>query len=91
MEGQIPLSQLARRLAALPGVRTPPPSYRELYNLVVDGTLAEAEYRTGRWYFAEDQLPAIALKLGLAVLTPAEPALHPRRRRTETEEPAAAA
>jgi hypothetical protein len=83
-EGKVPLSELARKLAALPGVRTPPPSYRKLYNLVVDNELP-AERENGRWYFAEDQLPAIALRLGLAVLTPAEPVVKPRRQRRSEE------
>jgi hypothetical protein len=79
-EGKVPLSQLPRRLAALPGVRVPAPSYRSLYNLVVDGVLA-ADNLNGRWYFDEDRLPGIALMLGLATLTPAEPSATPRRPR----------
>jgi hypothetical protein len=76
---QVPLSQLPRRLAALPGVRQPP-KYRRCYNLVVDGVVG-AEYRRGRWFIDEDLLPAIALMLGLATLTPAEPDAAPRRPR----------
>ena len=72
MEGRVLLSELGRKLAAVPGVCTPAPGYGELYQLLVDGEL-QAGRTNGLWYIAEDQLPSIALRLGLTVLTPAAP------------------
>jgi hypothetical protein len=56
------LSLLPRRLAAMPGVRKPTPTYRELYNATVNGVI-EAVWENGRWYIDEANVPAIALKL----------------------------
>jgi hypothetical protein len=83
----VPLPLLPRRLAALPGVRKPGPEYRDVYAAAVNGVI-DATWENGRWYVDEADLPAIALKLGLAMLAPAEPVGRRPRRSEETVEAA---
>ena len=59
----ISTTHLTRELRTLTGQETP--TKRKLYELIVDGYLP-AEQVNGRWYVTRADLPAIAVKLGLA-------------------------
>lgn len=56
------LAALPRELSALTG--KPSPSYRQLYNMTLDGRLP-AEQVNGRYQLRRTDLPAIAVSLGL--------------------------
>jgi hypothetical protein len=66
-ESVIPLPQLPRELRALTGQE--PPSYRTIYNMVVDDIIP-AELVRGRWQIARPDLRGIAKRLGMIPLTP---------------------
>jgi hypothetical protein len=76
---KVPLAQLPRELQQLTGVRAP--GYRTLYNAVLDAVIP-AELITGRWYVDRSHLPAIAMKLGMATLTPLPQRDDPSERQT---------
>lgn len=59
-DAQIPLPHLARELAALTGAE--PPTYRKLYNLVLDGFIP-TDFRNGRHYLQRDRLRDVAIQL----------------------------
>jgi hypothetical protein len=76
---KVPLAQLPRELQHLTGARSP--SYRTLYNAVLDAVIP-AELINGRWYVDRSHLPAIAIQLGMAALTPLPQRDDPSQRQT---------
>jgi hypothetical protein len=59
-------------------------SYRSVYRAVVDGKLPMVESNNGRWYVDRENLPALALALGLPVA-----AVPQKRQWRHTDLPAA--
>ena len=59
----VALTALPRELAALTGMQSP--SYRQLWNLTVDGHLP-AQQVNGRYQIRRVDLPAIAAALGMS-------------------------
>jgi hypothetical protein len=60
---KIALTRLSSELVALTGTS---PTYKQPWNLTVDGSIP-AKQVNGRWHVARDDVPAIATKLGLPV------------------------
>ena len=58
----VALSALLTELKAL--TEDPLPSYRQVYNMILDGRLS-AQRVNGRWFLPRADLPGIAFKLGL--------------------------
>jgi hypothetical protein len=51
---QLPLELRRRRLVE------PPPTYRELYQAILDGRIPAEQGSNGRWYWRNSNLPEIA-------------------------------
>jgi hypothetical protein len=78
----IPLSVLAREIAALSG--KPSPRYTKLWEWTVSGMIPATQISV-RWFINRDDLPAICVQLGLLVTdslpVPENPDAPPRPRR----------